>query len=338
MAEELAINVQNLCKTYKSHKRESGFFAALKSLFKRKSVLSRAVDNISFQIQKGEIVGFVGQNGAGKSTTVKILTGVLYPTSGFVSVLGFVPWLERIKYVGKIGAVFGQKSQLWWDIPPVDSFYLSKAIYKIPDNEFTSRLAKMSRLLNIEEIMRRPTRDLSLGERMKCEFVMALLHNPEVLFLDEPTIGVDALAKEDIREFLKQINQEFKTTIILTTHDMDDIEELCKRIILIDQGKIIYDGDLIKVKEKYVKWKTVDIEILRVKNKKAFEALLAKGIVSVDKPHFKSIRLPLKKVRISDFVKKLLTCVDVTDLTLRESRLEHVIKEVYKDKRRLRKV
>ena len=331
---ETTVTVKQLTKTYKSHKRGQGFFEAVKSLFNRKVVYSQAVKRISFSIKRGELVGFVGQNGAGKSTTIKMLTGVLYPTSGDVNVLGFTPWKQRQTYVRHIGAVFGQKSQLWWDIPPIDSFYLSRAMYDIPEKDFQARLKEMSKLLNINEVMHRPTRDLSLGERMKCEFVMALLHNPQILFLDEPTIGVDALAKEELREFLKRINEKYQTTIVLTTHDMDDIEELCKRVIVIDQGSIIYDDDLKKVKAKYVKWKTIDVDFSSVKSKKKFSSLLEKGEVTVNKQHFVSIRVPVDRVHVPTFVKELMACCDVVDLVVRESRLEHVIKEIYKDTRK----
>ena len=201
------IQVLDLEKTYKGKERGKGFKEVFKALFAPKVVYSRAVKKINFTIGKGEIVGFVGPNGAGKSTTIKILSGVLYPTAGDVHIMGYVPWEERKEYVKRIGAVFGQKSQLWWDLPPIDSFYLSKGIYNIPEAEFEERLHTMVELLKVSNVVNRPTRELSLGERMKCEFIMALLHNPPVLFLDEPTIGVDALAKEEIREFLLKINR-----------------------------------------------------------------------------------------------------------------------------------
>jgi len=331
---EPIITVKRLSKTYRSHKRKEGFKAALKSLFHREYVYSHAVKNVSMTIKKGELVGFVGQNGAGKSTTIKMLTGVLYPSKGDVNILGYTPWNERRKYVKNIGVVFGQKSQLWWDLPPADSFALSKEIYEIPDAEYQERLSTMVEILGLKEVMYRPTRDLSLGERMKCEFVMALLHNPKILFLDEPTIGVDALAKEDLREFLKKINKQYQTTIILTTHDMDDIEELCNRVVIIDQGQLIYDGDLKKVKAKYITSKTVDIEFSEVKNEKKFYALLEKTIVQVNKTHFVSLRVPSTTVHVPHFIKELMNCVDVVDLAIHEDRLEHVIKEIYREKKK----
>lgn len=325
------IQVVDLEKIYKGTERGKGLEEAFKALFAPKYVYSKAVKKISFSIEKGEIVGFVGPNGAGKSTTIKMMTGVLYPTSGDVHVMGYMPWQDRKKYVKHIGAVFGQKSQLWWDLPPVDSFYLARGIYNIPEKEFEERLHTMVDLLKISKVMHRPTRELSLGERMKCEFIMALLHNPPVLFLDEPTIGVDALAKEEIREFLLRINRKYKTTIILTTHDMDDIEELCERMIVIDRGTIIYDGDLQKVKQKYVIWQTVDFEYTEIKNKRKFAAIMKKGIVQINKKWFKSIRFNKKEVNVPKVIEQLMCISEIVDLAVHEPRLEHVIKEIYQD-------
>lgn len=322
------ITVKNLVKTYKGYKRGAGLKEAVISLFKRKTVYSYAVKNISFSIKEGEIVGFVGPNGAGKSTAIKIMTGVLYPSSGEVHILGFVPWEQRKKYVKHIGAVFGQKSQLWWDLPPIDMFHLSKSIYDIPEKEFRQRLETMIKILKVEEVVHRPTRQLSLGERMKCEFIIALLHNPQVLFLDEPTIGVDAIAKEEIREFLLHINKKYRTTIILTTHDMDDIEELCKRIVIIDQGTIVYDGNLEKIKQ-YLNCQTVDFEFTAIKDRARFLEIMKKGTVLEDRKWFKSIQFNRNKVNVPEIVSKLMKCCEVVDLTIKEPKLEHIIKEIY---------
>lgn len=322
------IIVKDLVKTYKGHERGAGLKEAIKSLFKRKFVYSYAVKNINFTIKKGEIVGFVGPNGAGKSTTIKILTSVLYPSSGKVRVLNFIPWEQRKKYVKNIGVVFGQKSQLWPDLPPIDMFYLNKSIYDIPEKAFKERLETMIKILRVEKIVKRPTRELSLGERMKCEFIMALLHNPKVLFLDEPTVGVDAIAKEEIREFLLKINKKYKTTIILTTHDMDDIEELCKRIIIIDQGIIVYDGDLEKIKQ-YLNCQTVDFEFTKIKDKKSLEKIMKSGTVLENRKWFKSIQFNRNQVNVPKAINKLMHCCDIIDLTVKEPKLEHIIKEIY---------
>jgi len=324
-----AIKVEKLERKFKVHERAPGFAAAVKSLFKRKFITVKAVKKISFSIKQGEIVGFLGPNGAGKSTTIKMLTSVLYPTSGKVSVLGYTPWEERTKYVQHIGAVFGQKSQLWWDLPPIDAFHLAKGIFKIPEDEFKKRLDELVKMLKVSKIMKRPARELSLGERMKCEFIMALLHNPKVLFLDEPTIGVDAISKEEIRDFLADLNKKYNTTIILTTHDMDDIEELCERVIIIDVGQIIYDGDLETVMKKYVKWKTVDFEFVKIKNEKKFKELMKKGIVQEERRHLRSVRFNRKKVDVPNTIEQLMKCCQIVDLTVHEPRLEHVIKEIY---------
>lgn len=331
--EQTAITVKNLKRTFVSYKREEGIGAAIKSLFKRDKVIKEAVKGVSFTINRGELVGFVGQNGAGKSTTIKMLTGVLHPSSGDIDVIGYTPWKERRAYVQHIGVVFGQKSQLWIDLPPQDAYALAKGIYKIPDKEYQERLAEMVKLLDIEEVIKRPVRKLSLGERMKCEFVMALLHNPKVLFLDEPTIGVDALAKEDIRTFLAKINKQYGTTIILTTHDMDDIEELCERIVIIDEGKLLYDGDLRKVKNQYVKWTTVDFEFKNIIKRSDFDKVLAEGVVQSNKGKYRSIRFDRKKHNVPQIINKLMKSCEIIDLAVHEPRLEHVIKEIYAERK-----
>ena len=233
------INVKHISKTFKVAKRRSGMKATLKSFFKRNYIYVEAIKDISFQIEKGEIVGYIGPNGAGKSTTIKILSGILLPDSGEVKVDGLVPYKDREKYVSNIGVVFGQRSQLWWDIPAEDTFDLLRDIYKLDNEEYQKTKNELVKLLNIENIMQIPVRQLSLGQRMRCEIAASLIHNPSILFLDEPTIGLDAISKEVVRNFIKKINKELKTTIILTTHDMSDIEALAKRIILIGKGQIL---------------------------------------------------------------------------------------------------
>lgn len=325
----MVIEIKNLTKSFKIYKKEEGFFNTIKSFFKRDFVTIDAVKNISLSIRAGEKVGFLGPNGAGKSTTIKMMTGILYPSSGEVNILGYTPFKNRKKYVKNISVIFGQKSQLWIDLPAIDAFSLHKDIYNISDEDFKKRVSFLTKKLNIEEVVKRPVRNLSLGERMKCEFAIALLHNPPVLFLDEPTIGVDALSKDEIRSFLSEINKEFKTTFILTTHDMDDIEEVCNRIIVIDKGTIIYDGDLKNLKKKYVKWTLIKIDFSKVKNKKKFEELQKKGEVLVDGNSYKEIRFS-KKQNINNILNELMKSVEVVDLSIQEPRLESVIKEIYK--------
>ena len=246
------INVIHISKTFKVAKRRSGIKATLKSFFKRNYIYVEAIKDISFQIEKGEIVGYIGPNGAGKSTTIKILSGILLPDSGEVKVDGLVPYKDREKYVSNIGVVFGQRSQLWWDIPAEDTFDLLRDIYKLDNEEYQKTKNELVKLLNIENIMQIPVRQLSLGQRMRCEIAASLIHNPSILFLDEPTIGLDAVSKEIVRDFIKKLNKEKKTTVILTTHDMSDIEALAKRIILIGKGEILYDGSLNNLKNKHV--------------------------------------------------------------------------------------
>ena len=236
------ITVQNLCKTYKVAKRRAGIKEACRSLFKREYEEIHALDHISFQIGDGEMVGYIGKNGAGKSSTIKVLSGILTPDEGNCVVNGKIPWKDRISYVRDIGVVFGQRSQLWWDVPVIDSFELLRDIYSIPNSTYRNNLEELTVLLDLKEILKTPARQLSLGQRMRCEIAASLLHSPSILFLDEPTIGLDAVSKLAVRDFIKQLNQDHKTTVILTTHDMQDIEALTNRILLIGNGRILMDG------------------------------------------------------------------------------------------------
>ena len=243
------ITMENVCKSYKIAKRNAGFGEACKALFRRKYEELHALRGVSFTIEEGEMVGYIGPNGAGKSSTIKILSGILKPDSGTCLVDGRVPWKNRVAHVSQIGVVFGQRSQLWWDVPVIDSFELLKDIYSIPDRVYRSNLEELTELLNLEEFLKTPTRQLSLGQRMRCEIAASLLHRPKILFLDEPTIGLDAVSKLAVRDFIKKQNELHKTTVILTTHDMQDIEALTKRIILIGKGQILMDGTLEDIKK-----------------------------------------------------------------------------------------
>lgn len=255
------IEVQGIKKTYKIAKRDKGFMQSLKSLIHREYICKKAVDDISFTIRKGEIVGFIGPNGAGKSTTIKMLSGILYPDEGTIKIDGFVPYKQRKQYVKNIGVVFGQKTQLNWDLPLIESFELMRFIYKIPKKQYEETLQKFIKLLDMEEFVHQPVRQLSLGQRMRGDIVAALLHSPKIVFFDEPTIGLDVVAKEKIREFVKYMNQSEQTTIIFTTHDMQDIEKVCDRLIIIDAGKKIYDGSIDEIKEKYAHAKQIEITL-----------------------------------------------------------------------------
>ena len=242
------IQVKNLCKTYRVSRRDGGLLQAVKALGKRETQQIRALDNLSFTIGDGEIVGYIGPNGAGKSSTIKVLSGILVPDSGVCLVNGRVPWKERKQHVADIGVVFGQRSQLWWDVPVVDSFELLKDIYRVEEKRYRMNVEELTELLDLGDLLRTPTRQLSLGQRMRCEIAASLLHDPKVLFLDEPTIGLDAVSKLAVRSFIQKRNQTHGTTVLLTTHDMQDIGALATRILLIGQGKLLLDGSFDDVR------------------------------------------------------------------------------------------
>lgn len=324
----MLINVKNLKKTYKTHHREPGFISTVKSLFKRKYHYEEALKGISFQAKKGELIGFLGPNGAGKSTTLKILTGVLFPTDGKVEILSYTPWKQRKKYVAHIGAVFGQKSQLIWDIPPIDAFYMNKAIYGIPPHDFRDRLQTMVELLDLGTLIRKPTRQLSLGERMKCEFIMAMLHKPEIVFLDEPTIGLDVIAKEKIREFIKEENSK-GTTFILTTHDLDDVEHLAKRVIVINHGEMVFDNSLESLKNYLGSGKVVKLKTENKYRNKSLQGITLTKQISDYEIH---LELDLKKIELNEFIKKIGEENTIQDISIEELPIEKVIKILYSKK------
>lgn len=244
------IVVKDLVKEYKTFDRREGIGGAVRDLFSRQYKTLRAVDRVSFEIQRGEMVGYIGANGAGKSTTIKALCGILFPTSGDVRVDGRVPWIDREEHVQHIGAVFGQRSQLWWDLAAGESLRLLARIYNVPPAEYAARMEEFQQVLKLNDFLKTPARKLSLGQKMRCELAASLIHGPPILFLDEPTIGLDVAAKQSIRDFVKRINQERKVTVLLTTHDLRDIEELCSRVIILDKGHIIFDGTLDGLRAK----------------------------------------------------------------------------------------
>ena len=322
-----SINVNHISKTFKVAKRQSGLKASLKSFFKRNYIYIEAVKDVSFEIEKGEIIGYIGPNGAGKSTTIKMLSGILTPDEGTISINGLSPSKDRIKYVSNIGVVFGQRSQLWWDIPALDTFDLLKDIYKLDESEFNKTKEQLIELLDLKNIVNIPVRQLSLGQRMRCEIAASLIHKPSILFLDEPTIGLDAESKIKVRNFIKKINKEMNTTIILTTHDMSDIEALAKRIILIGKGRILYDGNIKKLKEKYDN--TKEIQII-TKNK--LNKLNKKGIIKQTKKDYGyNFILDTNFLSISNFLKYLSNLIDIKDIEIENENIDNIILKLYKD-------
>lgn len=303
------IEVEGLKKYYKIAKRDKGLMQTMRGLFKRKYEIRKAVDDISFQIKKGEIVGFIGPNGAGKSTTIKMLSGILYPDEGKLGVNGFVPYKQRKQYVKNIGVVFGQKTQLNWDLPLIESFELMKFIYKIPQEKYEENLHKFAKLLDMEDFINQPVRQLSLGQRMRGDIVAALLHSPEVVFFDEPTIGLDVVAKEKIRDFIKYMNKTEQTTIIFTTHDMQDIEKVCDRLIIIDSGKKVYDGSIDEIKTKYAYSKTV-------------EMLLEDGTKQIQ-------TFDVRKVPMNEVMEKLFAQYHIKDIAICEPEIDAIIRDIY---------
>ena len=320
------IEVKQISKTFKVAKKKSGLKESIKSFFKREFIDVKAVEDISFSIERGEIVGYIGPNGAGKSTTIKILSGILVPDSGQCKINNMTPWKDRVKYVKKIGVVFGQRSQLWWDIPAEDTFDLLKDIYEIPEKEYLETKEDLVKKLNLQDIINIPVRQLSLGQRMRCEIAASLLHNPELLFLDEPTIGLDAVSKQVVRDFIKKLNKEKKTTVILTSHDMADITSLAKRIILIGKGHVLYDGSLRKLQnkyetEKYVSIKTNDKLTIRNKGVKS-KAKTKEGYDLV---------IDTREISISELLNNISKKITIEDIEIDHEGIDNIIVKLYED-------
>ena len=320
------IKVKQISKSFRVTKKKSGLKESIKSFFKREFIDVKAVENISFSIDEGEIVGYIGPNGAGKSTTIKILSGILIPDMGECKIAGMTPWKDRVKYVKEIGVVFGQRSQLWWDIPAEDTFDLLKDIYEIPENEYQSTKEDLIERLNLRDIINIPVRQLSLGQRMRCEIAASLLHNPKILFLDEPTIGLDAISKQVVREFIKKLNSEKKTTVILTSHDMADITSLAKRVILIGKGQVLYDGSLKKLQNKYETEKFVSIKTKNILN------IRKKGIKSKIKTRDGyDLIINTKEIGISELLNAISKKIVIDDIEINQENIDSIIVKLYKD-------
>lgn len=320
------IEVKNLVKIYKTIEKEDGLIGYFKNLVKPKYKEFQAVKSVNFNIEEGELVGYIGENGAGKSTTIKMLTGLLTPTSGKVVVNGIIPNEKRIENNKNIGAVFGQKTQLWWDLPVIESFRLIKKMYKIPENEYRKNLKKFTEILDLEDLLEKQVKNLSLGQKMRCEIAATFLHNPKIVYLDEPTIGLDVFVKENIRKFIKDINKEKKTTVILTTHDLKDIEDICDRIILLDKGQIIYDGEKQKFKDTYGKY--VISEFI-IKDRKDNIILNNAEIIEQTENKLK-IKFSHDETTIVKIMDEISQFCNIEDIHMKEAELEDILKEIYK--------
>lgn len=321
----MVIVANELSKSYKIPIREPGIINGLKSIVHREYKEIVALDKISFKIGEGELVGYIGPNGAGKSTTIKILSGILTPSSGECKVLGRVPYKERTQYVKDIGVVFGQRTQLWWDLPVIDSFELLKDIYKIPKNDYLKNKNELIQWLNLESFINTPVRQLSLGQKMRCELAASLLHSPRVLFLDEPTIGLDAVSKLAVREFIKKLNKERGVTVILTTHDMDDIESLCNRVIVIGKGKILLDGSLQSLRNTVSKDRRLILNISEGTN-----GFSIKGTTLVRKENNKLIiDFDPDIITPADLIAMLSTKYQIKDILIENPPIEEIIAKLY---------
>ena len=324
------IQIENLSKTYEYYRKPAGFWNSVKSLFHREKLFAEAVKSINFSIEEGELVGFLGPNGAGKTTTLKMLSGILYPTDGEAKVLGFTPWKRQKQFQKQFALVMGQKNQLWWDLPAMESFILNKEIYEVPEAMFKETLEELTELLDIKNILDVQVRKLSLGQRMKCELVAALLHSPRVLFLDEPTIGLDVVSQNNVREFIKKYNRFKKTTIILTSHYMEDVEALCERVIIINHGLIVYDGKLQKLLDQYI-----DHKILEVTFTENVDAKTLARFGKLKERAAKRAVIEVRKDKAKDIAVQLLTKLPVADILINEVGVDEVIRKIFAGTARL---
>jgi ABC-2 type transport system ATP-binding protein len=322
------ITVNNLQKYFKVNKHHRGFWGALRNLTDRQTITVRAVDGISFDIRPGELVGYLGPNGAGKSTTIKMLAGLLVPSGGELHVNGYVPWRERQQYVAKIGAVFGQRTTLWWDLPVIESLDLLKYIYKIPANRFQQNLNEFLELLDLEPFLNTPVRSLSLGQRMRADICASLLHDPPLLFLDEPTIGLDVVAKERIRRFIRHINQARSTTIILTTHDLSDVEKLCDRVMIIDRGQLLFDGQLNTLRERFDGKRELVVDFVE-----PYDSVEIDEAVVIEQDGLRvTYQFERSTITASALIGRLSTQYRIRDLSVREPDIEATIRRIYEER------
>ncbi len=324
------IEVERLYKQFRTFERREGLLGAIRDLFAREYRTVRAVDHISFGIEPGEMVGYIGPNGAGKSTTIKMLTGILVPTSGRLQVYGMVPSRDRKRYTRHIGVVFGQRTQLWWDIAVIESFKLLREIYEVPRKDYEERLGVFDEILGLRQYLHTPVRKLSLGERMRCDLAASLLHNPPLLFLDEPTIGLDVVAKHHIRQFLKEINRVYRTTILLTTHDLSDIEELSRRVMIIDNGKLLFDGPLEQLKDRMTRFNQIKFFLKDRKQAGRASELAVNGVrcSRLDDLTY-LLRFDRQKHSTAELIREIVNRLEIRDLVIEEESIEDLVKRIY---------
>lgn len=321
----MLIKVENLQKTFKVPVRKSGTKEAILSFFKREYNHIEAISGITFGIKEGEMVGYIGPNGAGKSTTIKILSGILIPTSGTCTVNGRVPWEERKEHVNEIGVMFGQRSQFWWDVPAGDTFQLLKEMYRIDDKIYKKTMDELCEILSISDLLTKPIRNMSLGQRMRCEFAATLLHSPKILFLDEPTIGLDTLSKLKVREMIKKINQQKNVTLILTTHDLDDIESICDRVIMIGKGRIMYDGSIEGLKGKAANEKKITVVFKNIPKDYNFDGV---HLIKTDANRAEYIFNP-NQIAVHELISDLYKYHQITDIILENKPIEQIVASFY---------
>lgn len=323
----MVISISHLSKTYRVAQKDPGVWGTINSFFNRKYKEVSAVSDVTFEIDEGELVGFIGSNGAGKTTTLKCLSGLLYPSRGEVSVLGYTPFDRKHDFLKKISLVMGQKNQLWWDLPAVDTFLLNKEIYEIPDRVYQETLNELVELLDVSDVLKTQVRKLSLGQRMKMELIAALIHRPKVLFLDEPTIGLDVIMQQKMRDFIREYNKRYKATVILTSHYMDDVKELCKRVIIIDHGKIIYDGLLEDIVKKHATHKQITVTL-----EKDIDVKKLTAIGEVKHFDYPTVVLSVEREASNFAAAELLQKFPIADLNIEEPDIEDIIRKVFKGK------
>lgn len=321
------ISVKQLGKQFQVAKRRPGFLGGITSLFSREYFIKTALDDVSFDIQPGELVGYIGPNGAGKSTTVKILSGILVPNCGEVKVLGKTPWENRMEIAHHLGVVFGQRTQLWWDLPVIESFELLRDIYRVSDGEYKSTLESLVQTLELSKLLQIPVRQLSLGQRMRCDLAASLLHSPKILFLDEPTIGLDAVSKLAVRDFIRRLNKEKKVTVILTTHDMDDIESLCERVIILNDGQIYLDGTLAQLRQKISPERRLIVDLLQEND------AISDSEATVLKQEGHRVWLTFNPTLTSTpaLISRITSAHQITDLFIENPPVEEIIAKFYRD-------